>query len=592
MNSIHDETTVNEPLYLIPILIAVGVGAQWLAARFRFPAILLLLVCGMAMGMLNKELQDILIAEQKAEHSWLRAFITLGVSIVLFEGGMSLNLIEARHVGSSLKRLILSGLVVGFTLVALASYFVAGMPWDQSCMLGAILVVTGPTVIIPMLRGARIALRPAALLKWEGIVSDPLGALLAIFCANVALISSQEGAGYLDLTVTFLATSVGAGAIGAAVGYLLAMALNAGIIAEHVKTAVILAAVLVVSAGCAAMAHHESGLLAVTVMGVVLGNTDNHSIEDIRRFKEQVSTLLVSVLFLVLSAQLKPQDLQALVGVQLVLIGLILFVVRPIVVLAATLGSDLPWAERAIVGWIAPRGVVAAAVAGALAPDLMTVVFGVVLATVVLHGLSIRPMARALGLAARGGAGILIVGASLWGVSLAQALAKAGANVVLADTRFRRVSRARMEGLEVHHGDVLAEEAAMELPMEQVSWVLAAADEDHYNALVCLRFAPELGREAVLQLTPGTQEKKTEEVKSHMKGRNPWGEDFSYRNITSRFWRGGNFKSTQISEEYTWEKLKENTPDAMFMFYLHQGRLQILAGDTEPPKGAKVIYLA
>ena len=128
--------------------------------------------------------------------------------------------------------------------------------------------------------------------------------------------------------------------------------------------------------------------------------------------------------------------------------------------------------------------------------------------------------------------------------------------------------------------------------MEQVSWVLAAADDDSYNALVCLRFAPELGREVVLQLTPGTTEKKAEEVKSHMMGRNPWGENANYRNITSRFWRGGSFKSTQISEEYTWGNLKENSPDAMFMFYLHQGRLQILAGDTEPPTGAKVIYLA
>ena len=128
--------------------------------------------------------------------------------------------------------------------------------------------------------------------------------------------------------------------------------------------------------------------------------------------------------------------------------------------------------------------------------------------------------------------------------------------------------------------------------MEQVSWVLAAADDDSYNALVCLRFAPELGREAVLQLTPGSQEKKTEEVKSHMMGRNPWGEDASYHNITSRFWRGGSFKSTQITEEFTWENLKANAPDALFMFYLYQGRLQILAGEAEPPTGAKVIYLA
>jgi NhaP-type Na+/H+ or K+/H+ antiporter len=574
--------------------VAAGVGAQWLAARFRFPALLLLLATGLLLGWLNEDLQTLLITQQEDQHSWLRAFISLAVSIVLFEGGMSLNLREARHVGASLRRLILSGLIVGFTLVSLAAHYVAELTWGTSCMLGAILVVTGPTVIIPMLRSARIALRPAALLKWEGIVNDPLGALLAIFVTYFA--------GHLGLTFVFLGTALLAGVIGAVVGYLLAKALNAGAIAEHVKTAVILAAVLLVFAGCEAIAH-ESGLLAVTIMGVVLGNTDNHSIEDIRRFKEQVSTVLVSILFIVLSAQLKPSALEALVGMPLVLIALILFVVRPLVALAATLGSNLPWRERAIVGWIAPRGVVAAAVAGALAPDLIKrgyedasllvpIVFGVILATVVLHGLSIRPFARALGLAARAGNGILIVGASLWGVSLAQALAKAGANVVLADTRFRRVSRARMEGLEVHHGDVLAEEAAMELPMEQVSWVLAAADDDSYNSLVCLRFAPELGREVVLQLTPGIQEKKAEEVKSHMMGRNPWGDDVNYRNITSRFWRGGSFKVTQITEEFTWKRLRENAPEAMFMFYLHQSRLQILAGEAEPPTGSSVIYLA
>ncbi|MEE9126042.1 MAG: sodium:proton antiporter [Planctomycetota bacterium] len=583
-------SALNEPLYLIPFLVAAGVGAQWLAARFRFPALLLLLATGLLLGWLNPDLQELLIKQMEDRRGGLRAFISLAVSVVLFEGGMSLNLLEAQHVGKSLRRLILSGLIVGFTLVSLCAHYVAKLDWGKSCTLGAILVVTGPTVIIPMLRSARIALRPAALLKWEGIVNDPLGALLAIFVASVASV-----AGDLDLTLEFLGmflgTSVLAGALGAVVGYLLAKALNAGVIAEHVKTAVILAAVLVVSAACDAIAH-ESGLLAVTIMGVVLGNTDNHSIEDIRRFKEQISTVLVSVLFILLSAQLKPEALQALVGPKLILIGLILFAVRPVVALFATLGSDLPWQERVIVGWIAPRGVVAAAVAGALAPELMPIVFGVILATVVLHGLSIRPLARALGLAARAGTGILIVGASLWGVSLAQALAKAGASVVLADTRFRRVSRARMEGLEVHHGDVLAEEAAMELPMEQVSWVLAAADDDSYNALVCLRFAPELGREVVLQLTPGVQEKKGEEVKSHMKGRNPWGDEASYRNITSRFWRGASFKTTQITEEFTWENLRENAPEGMFMFYLHQGRLQILVPEAEPPTGSKVIYLA
>jgi CPA1 family monovalent cation:H+ antiporter len=149
-----------------------------------------------------------------------------------------------------------------------------------------------------------------------------------------------------------------------------------------------------------------------------------------------------------------------------------------------------------------------------------------------------------------------------------------------------------MEGLEVHHGDVLAGEAAMQLPMEQVSWVFAAADDDSYNALVCLAFAPELGREAVLQVTPSVTEKRSEEVVSHMRGRNPWGEHANYHAIASRFWRGTSFKTTQLTAEFGWPQLKEIHSEALFMFYVYQDRLQVLESSSIPPIGSQVIYLS
>lgn len=586
-----------EPLYLLTILVAAGVAAQWLAAHFRLPAILILLACGLLLGpVLGVMDSELLFGATDTGHKLRDAFVSLAVAIVLFEGGMTLNLREARHVGKVLRRLLLSGLIVGFGLGFVVSHFVCGLDPKTSSVLAAILVVTGPTVILPMLRGARIAQRPATLLKWEGIVNDPLGALLAYVALQFAISGGSFG-----LTLKFIGISIFATAVGAGAGFLLGKALNRGWITEHIKSPVILASVLVVFSGCEAVGH-ESGLLAVTGFGLILANVDNASIEDIRRFKEQVTTVLVSMLFILLSAQLDANSLRQLLGAPALFVVLLLFVIRPIVGFAGTFGVGLPWRERFLIGWIAPRGVVAAAVAGAFTPELKLagaedwnlltpIVFGVILSTVVLHGLSLRPLAQKLGLAATEGKGILIVGASVWGVSLAQALARTGADVVLADTRFRRVSRARMEGLEVHHGDVLAEDTAHELPMERVSWVLAAADDDAYNALVCLRFSPELGREHTLQLTPAGTEKGGE-VTKHMQGRNPWGDNASYRSITARFWKGASFKTTSIGSEFKWEDLIENVPDAQFLFYLAQGRLRILEEGAVPPKDCQLVYLS
>lgn len=521
---------------------------------------------------------------------------------MLFEGGLTLQLKEARYVGKALWRLIFSGLVIGFGLVTMLGILVAGLSLATSAVIGAILVVTGPTVILPMLRGARIALRPATLLKWEGIVNDPLGALLAIFVISVTRFAKGgEGPGFSALLVGFFGSAAVAVLLGIIVGRLLGKSMTMGWIPEHLKSPVILASVLALFGVAERIhPHHEIGLLAVTVLGIVLANLKNASIEDIRRFKEQISTLLVSLLFLVLSAGLDPRaSLQALSGRHLLFVVLVLVAVRPIVAVAATLRSELPWNERAIISWIAPRGVVAAAIAGALQRDLeadgfadagliVPITFGVIVSTVVLHGLSIRPLARRLGLASVEGSGVLVVGASEWGVQMCQALAKAGADVVLADTRYRRVSRARMEGLEVHFGDVLSDETDLELPLERLSWILAATDDDAYNSLVCLHFTPEFGRESVMQLSPASRSK---ESKPHMTGQTPWGEQVTYPEISRKYWKDSSFKVTATSESFSWEDLCAKNPEAFFFYYLDDGKLKILKEGAGAPVGAKVVYL-
>ena len=488
------------------------------------------------------------------------ALISIAVAIVLFEGGLSLDLAEARYAGAVLWRLIISGLVAGFAVVTLCGVYAGGLSWATASVLGAILVVTGPTVILPMLRQARISLRPATLLKWEGIVNDPLGALLAFVVFQVAVFDHSGAKGIPDLLLELGLAAVAGGALGVVAGFGLGRALDRGHIAEHMKSTVILAAVLVVFSAAEAIGH-ENGLFAVTAMGIVLANIKNHSLEDIRKFKEQIGTLLVAFLFLVLSARLTPDQLRQLLEPRIVvLVVLILFVARPIVGLLATWRTSLPWSERTLIGWIAPRGVVAAAVAGAFEPRLIEagyddasrlvpIVFGVILSTVVLHGLTIRPVSRKLGLGFTEGSGILIVGAQTWGVALAQALLKAGAFVVLVDSRYQRVSHARREGVEVHYGDVLSEETALVLPLERVSRVLAATDDDAYNSLVCMSFAQHLGRAHAVQVTPsnlGTRK----ETSHHMMGSTPWGDAGTYVELSRRYWRRGSFKVTKLSEEF------------------------------------------
>lgn len=587
-HSLHVVTT-------IALIVGLGIAIQWFAARVRLPALILLIACGILLGPTFGVIDpDELLGDL------LTPLISVAVAIVLFEGGLTLRVEEARRAGPVLGRLILSGLVVGFAAVTALGVTVAGMSLPTAAVLGAILVVTGPTVILPMLRQARISMRPATLLKWEGIVNDPLGALLAVFVFQIAVADPTYEGNFLPLVLELLGRAVGAGLIGVLAGAVLGRALRADLLTETLKSPAMLAAVLLVYAA-GEQVGEENGLLAVTVFGIVLANVEDASIADIQHFKEQISVLLVSILFIVLSARISFEDVSALLGAPLLLVALVLFAVRPLVVAGATWRTKLPTNERLLVAWIAPRGVVAAAVAGAFetrmlevgyedARLLVPIVFGVIVATVLLQGFTIQRLARRLDLGARPGTGILIVGASNWALALAEALAKAGAFVALADTRYHRVSRARRRGFLSYYGDVLSDEAQYELPLERISWVLAATDDDSYNALVCLDFARELGRSAVLQLTPERGE-AGREGEHRTLGRTPWGEAGSYRALAGAYWVREQFKVTKLTDEFTLQDLFRRNPNATLLFRVQDGAVSPIDADNQPGTGSQVVFL-
>lgn len=487
-----------------------GVAAQVLAARLRIPAIVLLLGLGFLVGPVLGLLHP---TRDFGEN--LRPLVGLAVAIVVFEGGLALDFRELRASGEGVLRLTAFALPVNFVLGTLAAHLVGGMLWGPASVFGAILVVTGPTVILPLLRHARLERRSAAFLKWEAIVNDPVGAILtAVVIEILAGVPHRTGEDPISALAVHLAEGVlVAGALGVGSALLVAWAFRRDLVPETLKTPVLLALALVAYV-VPNLLMHEAGLIGATVFGIALANRHVSGMSELRRFKEALVVLLVSGLFVVLTADL---DLGVLGKLSLPILGLtaaILFVVRPAAIWLATLRSDLSRRERIFVGWIGPRGIVAAAVAGVAGPRLseagyagadliQPTVFAVIVATVLLHGFSLAPLARRLGLStAAESQRLAVVGASPWATDMVVALHRAGVPVVLIDTYPGALHAAREAGVPTLQAELLSRHAEEGLADHPPDHLLAATRDELYNALVCTRLAPEIGRERVYQLAP------------------------------------------------------------------------------------------
>ena len=342
-----------------------GIGAQWLAWRFNLPAIVLMAVAGIiagpVLGLFNAP--DAAPGTPPMEAlfgEFYRPIIAVAVAVILFEGGLQLNFSELRGLTRGVRRLVFPGVPIAWFLAAMAGYLVAGLTWQTALLFGGIMVVTGPTVIIPLLRQSKLNARPATLLKWEGIVNDPIGALLAVLVYEFLVIGDHGATSTAIISSLLLASTLAAG-LGYAFGRFVASTFRRGWAPEYLKPPILLALVLV----CFELANllqHEAGLLSVTAMGVTLANSKIASINDLRLFKENITILLVSGVFIILTANLTMDSIRALDWSAFWFLVAMLFVVRPLTVFISTIGAGLPWKERLLVGWIAPRGIVAVAV--------------------------------------------------------------------------------------------------------------------------------------------------------------------------------------------------------------------------------------
>ena len=591
-------------LNVLVLVVSLGVIAQWVAWRLRLPAIVLFLIAGVIVGPVfgwvrpSVDLGDV-----------YRPVVSLCVAVILFEGGLTLRLHEFKEAASGVKRLVSIGAIFAFGLGSLAAKGIGDLDWPVALVFGAIMVVTGPTVIIPLLRQARLNRRTASYLKWEGIINDPIGALAAVLIFQFFVYSG--GGDPLDSVLISLGIgSVAAVLIGGGAALLIGWAFRNAYVPEYLKAPVMLAGVLVVFAA-SNMVQHEAGLLAVTLMGMVLGNLELPNFEEMRRFKEYITILLVSSVFVLLTADLDPVTISHLDWHAIALVASMLIIVRPLAILLATIGADMKWNERLLLSWIAPRGIVAAAVAGLFGPEmldagyedaelLLPLVFAMVLSTVTLHGFTISWLAKRLDLATPDD-GVLIVGASPWTTELAESLSKElNLSVLLVDSSWHRLREARLAGVNVIYGEILSDELQLSLQLNGVNVVLAATSNDAYNALVCRNFAGRLEHDRVFQLPMYAPDEgnrqKSKAVARPFTGIPAFADNAQYEELWRRHFQNWKFYKTKINDAFTYDDFLADLPDeSICIGVVREGkRLTFHAphAPIKPKAGETVVYYA
>ena len=588
---------------IIVAIVGLGVGAQWLAWRTRLPAIVLLATAGLLVG---KSALGWVIPSEIFNEDLRRSIISLCVAIILFEGGLNLHIHELRVAASGVKRLVYIGAPVAFITCSLAGHFVGGLSWPVSLVFGAILVVTGPTVIMPLLRQAGLNRRTASYLKWEGIVNDPIGALLAVLVFQF-FVYAGEGSGWVAIATGLSLALVSGIFLGGLGGWLTGKAFLHGYVPEYLKSPVMLTLVLVVFELSNAL-QHEAGLLAVTIMGMVIGNMHLPGLQDMRRFKEYITVMLVSVVFVMLTANIDLRIARVIGWQGVALIVVVLLVCRPVTIWLATMGSGMPRNDRILLSWIAPRGIVAAATAGVMGPRLyeagypdgealLPLIFFVIFVTVVLHGMSIGWLARRLGLAAPDKQSLLIVGGSPWSIELAKKLKNLEVEVLVADSSWHSLRAARLAGVPIFYGEILSDFAEATVEISHIDVVLAATSNDAYNALVCTALAPEIGRKSVYQLPMGISAEEGERgVTRSIRGKPA----FQFEAVFERLWklhiRDWQFYSTRLSDNYTYSDfLGDASAEAMLILVIKANSELILATANEilePGTGDTLLYYA
>ena len=554
------------------ILLA-GMMCQWIAWRVKLPAIIFLLPTGILAGPVMQWLQpDQLFGDL------LFPFVSLAVAVILFEGSLTLKFQDIPGLARVIRNLITFGVLITWMAVTIATRVLLGFSWEVSFLFGALMVVTGPTVIMPMLRTVRPKENVANILQWESILIDPIGAILAVLVFEFIVAGGADdgfAAGFIVFGKILLIGIF----FGIAGGFCFGFLLKKYWIPQYLYNIVALALLCSVFA-VSNMLEAESGLLSVTVMGIWLANMKALKLDDILDFKETLSILLVSILFILLAARL---NLSAFFDLGWPAVGIfvvIQFLVRPLCVHLCALGSKVTMAERHLLSWIAPRGIIAAAISALFAIKLESIgyqeatqmvplTFFVIIGTVLLQSVTARPIAKFLKVADPDPKGFLIVGVNIITQSIAKELMNNGFRTLLTDQDWSSVTEAKLKGLYAYWGNPVSEHAERHLNLTGLGHLLAMSPHIELNALATQYFRLEFGPKLIYSIRNNQPDIGKDEEKSSFKygGRTLFDETITYEDLEKRLIDGAEIKTTLLTEEFSYEDYLEQEGEARLMLF-------------------------
>lgn len=493
-------------------IVILGILAQWLAWRFKIPAILPLILIGLAVGPISTFYT--VDGSKLIEPIWdgdsglfpgdsLFYFVSLAIGIILFEGGLTLRKGEILNVGPVILKLITIAVIVTFFGAGVAAYLIFDLSWQISFLFAALIIVTGPTVITPILRNIPLKKDVSAILKWEGILIDPIGALVAVLMFE--FISAGTGTEFTETALMEFGKIVLFGfTFGFTFAHALAFAIKKNVIPHYLLNVLTLATVLGVFV-LADMFAHESGLLAVVVMGMVMGNINLPNLKELLYFKESLSVLLISILFILLAANINVEDLLLVYNVEaLILFGAVVLVIRPLGVFVSSIGSSLKTNEKLFISWVGPRGIVAAGIASLFGLELANqgvegaeyitpLVFMIVLGTVLLNATTARLFAQLVGVFLKNSQGILIIGASTISRLIGSYLKKNKRHVVLIDSNGANIRKARELGLDAIQENVYSDDLINNIELSDVGYLMAMTGNTEVNLNAIEKFRKHFG---------------------------------------------------------------------------------------------------
>lgn len=593
----------------LALVIVLAVACQWLAWKWRVPSILMLLLVGFGIG-------QVVRPEEALGRDVLFGGVTITVGIILFEGSLSLRLRQVSDLGRPVARLCTVTVLVAWVLITGAA-LVIGFDPKVALLVGAILVVTGPTVINPILRSLRPTRRVSNLLRWEGIVVDPIGAVLAVLVFQ-GVLAGGVGDALPTVLLNLLRTLVVGFGIAVALAAVLEVLMRRHAIPDFLHGVVFLGAA-VGALFVSNLLQPESGLLTVTVLGVVLGNRPELHLEHVREFKEHLQVLFVGALFIVLAGRVSPEQLWAVAPQALVFLALLVLVVRPVSVWLGLLGTTVTREEKTLLACMAPRGIVAAAVTSIFALEfshaservaeragevggsqgdalaakanelarlaveaqqMVPLVFILIVCTVAIYGFGVGRLAERLHLASTSPQGILFAGTSRWVVDAARLLEDLRVPTLIVAREYRTLAKARMAGLTTETANILSEYAVKDMNLAGIGSLIACTPDDETNATATREFNHVLGRANVFALRrgepPGGTGNSKRDTAGHLTARTPFVPALSYEELETRMDAGMRVKRTSLSPEFTLDDFRQQYGDQAVLMFVHRdGQTQV-----------------